>query len=91
MFREPPNPFDPSGHNPRNQASKDPTEAVEVLPTVDGYRLDKVGQWRYDRLITAGYTESQALMLAIARHIDLHKAVDLAHAAGPDMAYQIVS
>lgn len=92
-FRDPPpNPFDPSGHNPRNQASKEPTEAVEVLPTVDdSLRLDKVQQWRYDRLLAAGYTQSQALMLTIDRTVDLHQAVNLAHKAGPGVAYRIVS
>jgi hypothetical protein len=78
----PPNPFQPS---------KDLPEAVEVLPTIDDYRLDKVGQWRYDRLVSAGYSQSQALMLTIDRTVDLHEAVNLAHKAGPGVAYRIVS
>ena len=83
----------PYPYDPRKQAPKDPRDSeVEVLPTVDdALRLEKTEQWRFDRLRAAGYTESQSLMLAIQRDVDLHKAVDLAHKAGPQLAYQIVS
>lgn len=53
--------------------------------------LDSVGKWRFDKLVAAGYGETQALWLALDRSIDLHKAVDLAKAAGPQMAFQIIS
>lgn len=50
--------------------------------------MDKVERWRYDKLLHAGYTESQALMLAIRREIDLHQAVALR--AKTDLAFAII-
>lgn len=68
-----------------------PDEEEEALPSAEVV-LDKVGKWRYDNLMSAGYTETQALMLALDRaKVDLHEAVDLAQRAGPTLAYQIVS
>lgn len=66
-------------------------EAPEKEPKEVAPRLDKVEQWRYDRLIAAEYTESQALWLALDRRIDLHEAVDLAKSAGSVLAFQILS
>lgn len=67
-------------------------EEPEPLPSVDAALGDKTLKWRYDRLLESGYTESQALMLALARaEVDLHKAVDLARKAGPPLAYTILS
>lgn len=54
-----------------------------------GPRLNKEEQWRYDRLLTAGYTESQSLWLALDRAVDLHKA--LALRAKTELAFQILS
>lgn len=78
---------------PYRKENQTPTDTVvDVLPTVDdALRLNKVEQWRYDGLFSAGYTQSQSLMLAINRTVDLHEAVNLAHAAGPGLAYRIVA
>lgn len=75
---------------PDPRPSNPPEDEIEAA-VFDALLLDKVGQWRYDNLLAAGYTESQCLMLAINRTIDLHKAVDLARKAGPDRAYKIIS
>lgn len=53
--------------------------------------LSKEALWRRDRLLEAGYNDNQALFLALAREVDLHKANSLAEAAGPDMAFRILS
>jgi hypothetical protein len=70
---------------------KPPETTEEESPKFET-RLDTVEQWRYDELLKAGYSETQALFLAIDRaRPDLHEAVKLAKKAGPDLAYRIVS
>lgn len=52
-------------------------------------RLDKTEQWRFDKLVAAGYTETQALWLAIDRSVDLHRAVALR--SSTELAFSILS
>lgn len=84
MFGSVPDPKDP----PEKTVAEAEAEA-EVEHALD---LNDVERWRYDALLQAGYTETQAFMLAISREsVDLHRAVELAERAGPALAYQIVS
>lgn len=53
--------------------------------------LNKEERWRYDQLHRSGFTETQSLMLALNREVDLHKARDLVKAAGNILAFQILS
>lgn len=46
--------------------------------------------WRQQQLQRAGFDEVQAALIAGARHIDLHKAMDLAEKAGPELATKIL-
>lgn len=71
---------------------KDWEEKVEAarVPEPD-YSLSKEAAWRRDQLLRAGYSDTQALFLALAREIDLHDAQKLAAKAGPDMAFRILS
>lgn len=46
--------------------------------------------WRQEQLLAAGFDEVQAALIAGARQIDLHKAVDLAQKAGPELATKIL-
>lgn len=52
-------------------------------------RLDKVEQWRFDKLRHAGFTETQSLWLALDRSVDLHKAMALRKAT--HLAFSILS
>lgn len=82
----------PMSWMPQAQPSKQEPEEPEPLPSVDGVLGDKTLKWRYDRLLEAGFTESQAVMLALARtEVDLHEAVALAKKAGAPLAYTILS
>lgn len=66
--------------------------AAETEEVKTDFSLSKEEQWRYDHLHRAGFTESQAVFLALARdRVDLHKAVELAEQAGPALAYKILS
>jgi hypothetical protein len=38
---------------------------------------DGVGQWRYDTLVAAGWPEGHAIILAVDRGVDLHRACEL--------------
>lgn len=56
------------------------------------YELSKENEWRRDRLLEAGYSDTQALFIALSREIDLHKAVKVARQSGdPDLAFRILS
>lgn len=62
-------------------------------PAQDGKELtplEEVHAWRYLELLGAGYSEPQAARLALAKYVDLHRAVELAASAGPDMAHDIL-
>jgi len=53
-----------------------PPEKPDEEPEAD-LDPDGVGEWRYDRLIAAGWPEIYAAILALDRSIDLHQACDL--------------
>lgn len=72
--------------------SMPPPRAVAPKPEAPTPReLEKHEKWRFDRMVEAGYSELQALWLCLDRGVDLHKAVDLAHAAGADRAFEILN
>jgi len=50
----------------------------------------QVDIWREEELIAAGFSEGSAAELAANVTIDLHKACELARAAGPEIAYRIL-
>lgn len=77
-------PLDPA---PRSGRQPEQPESEPYAPAE--LRLDKVEQWRFDKLIAAGFTETQSLWLALDRDVDLHKAVGLRHQT--DKAFQILS
>lgn len=60
-------------------------------PETPDYALSKETEWRRDQLLKAGYTDTQALFIALAKEIDLHEARTLAKSAGPYMAFRILS
>jgi hypothetical protein len=37
----------------------------------------RIVQWRFDSLVRAGYSEREALIVAMLVDVDLHRAVDL--------------
>jgi hypothetical protein len=50
-----------------------------------------VEDWRFQQLVSAGWREQQALVLAASRDVDLHLACDLlAEGCDPDIALQIL-
>lgn len=44
---------------------------------------EQIVSWRAEELIRAGYDELDALELALERHVDLHRAVDLVRRGCP--------
>jgi predicted nucleic acid-binding Zn-ribbon protein len=61
-------------------------------PQPPDYTLSKEAEWRRDELLKAGYSDTQALFLALARGVDLHQAVRVAKQSGdPDLAFRILS
>ncbi len=62
-------------------------------PDAPDYELSKEAAWRRDRLMDAGYSDTQATFLALSREIDLHQAEDMARhpKCGPDLAVQILA
>jgi hypothetical protein len=62
---------------------------VEIdLPETENAR---VARWRVDQLARAGYDREAASLLADARHIDLHDAVELLRRGCPvDTALRIL-
>ena len=63
--------------------------AVEIdLPETEAAR---VARWRIDQLAGAGYDREAASLLADARHVDLHDAVELVRGGCPvDTALRIL-
>jgi hypothetical protein len=52
---------------------------------------ERVVNWRIEELLRAGYEEFDALDLALDRHVDLHRAVDLVRSGcPPKLAVQIL-
>ena len=51
---------------------------------------ERVVSWRFQQLLTAGYSIEDAEILAVMA-VDLHKACDLAGIAGPQLAIRILS
>lgn len=69
------------------QEKVDAASASEKLD----FSLSKENRWRYDRLLKADFTETQAMFLALDRSVDLQKAEGLAAKAGPQLAFRILS
>jgi hypothetical protein len=68
-------------------ASVEVEEAVQEIET----ESERVLRWRVDELKRAGYDERLALKLALRRHVDLHRAVDLLrHGCDPALAARIL-
>lgn len=65
-------------------ANKHLSESVEIKP-------DKVEVWRTEQLVAAGFLNGSAAEIAANQQIDLHKAVELAQKAGPELAYRILT
>ena len=63
---------------PAEPDKSEPDVEVDIDP-------DGVGQWRYDRLVEAGWPEGHAIILAVDRGVDLHQACELL-ANGCDLA-----
>jgi len=55
------------------------TEIEIVVEPQDG----QVVSWRAELLIRAGYDEFDAIELALERHVDLHRAIDLVRRGCP--------
>ncbi len=63
------------------------TEIEIVIEAED----ERVVNWRIEELLRAGYDEFDALDLALERHVDLHRAVDLVRRGCPaKLAAQIL-
>jgi hypothetical protein len=65
------------------------------MPTVDTTRVreenGEVLAWRAEELVRAGYDGDNALMLALERAVDLHRAVDLLRRGCPaELAVKIL-
>lgn len=52
---------------------------------------DRLYKWRFDQLKAAGFSVGSSYELASLRDVDLHKAVELAAKAGPELAYRILT
>ena len=53
-------------------------------------REDKVLSWRKETLERAGYDRDAAQRLAEAKHVDLHRAVDLLKSCEQELALRIL-
>lgn len=78
---------DGPGMFPGRRQTQEPEQPEPASPAE--LRLDKIQQWRFDKLLAAGFTETQALWLALDRGVDLHKAVALR--AKTKLAFKILS
>jgi len=62
-----------------------------TAPTRGEREQRSVTSWRIERLTAAGYPEDAALVLALDREVDLHRAVSLLErGCPPDTALQIL-
>ena len=62
-----------------------------IAPTRTARERETVTSWRIERLVGAGYPEDAALVLALDRDVDLHRAVSLLErGCPPDLALQIL-
>ena len=62
-----------------------------VAPTSAERERETVTSWRVERLLEAGYDAEAALVLALDRDVDLHRAVSLLERGCPaDTALQIL-
>ena len=61
---------------------------IEIVVESDN---ERVVSWRVEELIRAGYDEFDAIELALGRHVDLHKAIDLVrYGCPPETAVRIL-
>ena len=61
---------------------------VELMQVTE---IDRIEQWRHERLERAGYDPESALVLAASHDVDLHAAVDLLRrGCTVDLALQIL-
>jgi hypothetical protein len=67
---------------------QDKVDLASIQPDV---KPDPVVVWREEQLLSAGYSPGSSAQLADDKTLDLHKAVELAHKAGPELAYRILS
>jgi hypothetical protein len=51
---------------------------------------ERVVWWRQERLVEAGFEVGAAWWLALDPEVDLHRAVELAAVAGPEVAFRIL-
>ena len=62
-----------------------------IAPSRHEIERDNVTSWRVERLLQAGYDAEAALVLALDRDVDLHRAVSLLErGCPPDTALQIL-
>lgn len=66
-------------------ANEPPKEEQHIITGPEKHIL-----WRQEQLQRAGFDEVQAALIAGDRRIDLHKAMDLAEKAGPELATKIL-
>ena len=64
---------------------------LETAAPVEREFGNKVEQWRFEQLLGAGFTEGSAFALAADRLVDVHRAVDIAKASSPELAFRIMS
>ena len=61
------------------------------LQTMYASEIDRIEQWRHEKLERAGYDPESALVLAASHDIDLHDAVNLlSRGCSVDLALQIL-
>lgn len=68
-----------------SSGANEPPKEEPVVPKPEKHIL-----WRQQQLQRAGFDEVQAALIAGDRRIDLHKAMDLAEKAGPELATKIL-
>lgn len=67
----------------------EPEPAEDAEPDLDP---GGVGQWRYDRLIDAGWPDIYASILALDQSIDLHQACELLeHGCSLETAWDLLT
>lgn len=62
-----------------------------IAPALLEHEAEEVTAWRIERLRSAGYDPEAALVIALDREVDLHRAVSLLErGCPPDLALQIL-